>query len=605
MSRFIYDLIIWFNTILFDIFFREIKTRGSFNVPQDGPVIFVVAPHANQFVDALLVMIKIRQLKRRVRLLIAAKSYKLRFIGFMARMVGSIPVDRAQDDMKPQTGKVFIDSNNPTIVKGKDTLFSKCCMEKGLIGLPHPIGNAKIDKVISDTELRVLKPFKKFTNIDGSSFKTAPKVDNHILFQNVYAKLHKNEAIGIFPEGGSHDRPQLLPLKPGVAIMALGAVAENAEKPVKIIPCGLNYFHAHKFRSRAVLEFGTPIVVGEKDALHYKENQREAVSSLLNTISDAMATVTVSCPDYDTLMMIQATRRLYKFPKRPVPLPLVVDMNRRLIKGYTQYKEDERIKTTTQAVMKYNSKLRHLGLRDHQVEHASSNKAKSGALLIARIVQVLVLSVFSLPGTILFAPVFAATKVISRMKAKEALAGSVVKISARDVISTWKLLVALAVAPLLYTLYSVLGTWLSFRYYHIDSPKSMAVVFLSCYSVLVGTTYAAFKMGEIGLDVFRSIPPLVVSLGSSRELEKLKIEREALSTKVTDTCNSLGPTVFPDFKMRVNVTPKSLSTAAVFSDTLSDDENDESEEGTASGAGGLTEKIRRRVVEKHRRLSGE
>lgn len=601
MSRFIYDLVIWFFSILFDIFFREIKIRGSFNVPQDGPVIFVIAPHANQFVDALLVMIQIRQLKRRVRLLIAAKSYKLRVIGFMAKLVGSIPVDRAQDDMKLQKGTVYIQSINPTIVKGRNTNFLKCCMEKGLIGLPHPIGNSKIEKIISDTELHVSKPFKNF--IDGCSFKTASKVDNDILFKNVFAKLHQNEAIGIFPEGGSHDRPQLLPLKPGVAIMALGAVTEAPENPVKVIPCGLNYFHAHKFRSRAVLEFGTPIVVDEKDALHYKENPREAVSGLLNTISDAMATVTVSCPDYDTLMMIQAARRLYKFPKKPVPLPLVVDMNRRLIKGYTQYRDDERIRATTQSVMEYNRKLKQLGLRDHQVEHASSSRAKAWILLIARIFQVLVLSTFSLPGTILFAPVFAATKVISRMKAKEALAGSVVKLSARDVISTWKLLVALAVAPLLYTFYSALGVWLGFRYYNIDSLRSMATVFLSCYSVLVGTTYAAFKMGEIGLDVFRSIPPLVVSLGSSRQLEKLKSERKALSTKVTGLCNSLGPSVFPDFKQRVNVTPKSLSTAAVFSDTLSDDENDESEEGVTSGADRLSEKIRKRVVEKNRGLT--
>jgi glycerol-3-phosphate O-acyltransferase/dihydroxyacetone phosphate acyltransferase len=54
-------------------------------------------------------------------------------------------------------------------------------------------------------------------------------------------------SIGIFPEGGSHDRTELLPLKAGVTLMALGAV-DKYKVPVKIVPCGLNYFFGHKFR---------------------------------------------------------------------------------------------------------------------------------------------------------------------------------------------------------------------------------------------------------------------------------------------------------------------------------------------------------------------
>lgn len=31
-----------------DIFFREIRSRGSYRIPRRGAVIFVAAPHANQ-----------------------------------------------------------------------------------------------------------------------------------------------------------------------------------------------------------------------------------------------------------------------------------------------------------------------------------------------------------------------------------------------------------------------------------------------------------------------------------------------------------------------------------------------------------------------------
>lgn len=40
--------------------------------------------------------------------------------------------------------------------------------------------------------------------------------------------------------GGSHDRTDFLPLKHGLAIMALGAMAANPECKVKIVPVGVS-----------------------------------------------------------------------------------------------------------------------------------------------------------------------------------------------------------------------------------------------------------------------------------------------------------------------------------------------------------------------------
>lgn len=34
--------------VVIAIFFREIRPRGAFNIPRDGPVLFVAAPHHNQ-----------------------------------------------------------------------------------------------------------------------------------------------------------------------------------------------------------------------------------------------------------------------------------------------------------------------------------------------------------------------------------------------------------------------------------------------------------------------------------------------------------------------------------------------------------------------------
>lgn len=83
-------------------------------------------------------------------------------------------------------------------------------------------------------------------------------------------------------------------------------MAANPELKVRIQPVGLSYFHAHKFRSRAVVEFGAPLEIPQDLVELFKqggEQKREASSKLLEMIYDALKTVTFRAPDYDTLMV--------------------------------------------------------------------------------------------------------------------------------------------------------------------------------------------------------------------------------------------------------------------------------------------------------------
>lgn len=86
--------------------------------------------------------------------------------------------------------------------------------------------------------------------------------------------------------------------------MALGSLAANPDSGLKIVPCGMNYFHAHKFRSRAVVEFGPPLEVPKGLVEMYRSGERrEAIRQLLTMIYQALVAVTVTSPDYDTLMV--------------------------------------------------------------------------------------------------------------------------------------------------------------------------------------------------------------------------------------------------------------------------------------------------------------
>ncbi|CUM51214.1 uncharacterized protein AC631_02507 [Debaryomyces fabryi] len=558
----IFDLVLWMFSVVCDCFFREIRPRGAFRLPRLGPVIFVAAPHANQFVDPIILMGQVRkEAQRRVSFLIAAKSYKQRIIGFLSRCQFSIPVVRAQDNLKKGSGKIFINVElDPCRVTGKNTKFLLECTVRGMLALPQSLGASEILEIISDTEIIIRKEFKRTEQIttllkNGTSFKRADRIDQKKVYQIVFRHLSLGNCIGIFPEGGSHDRTDLLPLKAGVAIMALGAMEYNPDCNVKIVPCGMNYFNAHKFRSRAVVEFGHPIEIPKELVKKYlnPETNRESVKELLDLITTGLKAVTVTCEDYETLMVVQAARRLYagNFVQF-LPLPLVVEMNRRLVLGYQTFKNDEQIKSLKEKIIIYNNKLKQLYLPDHHVEACDeSHKLRVLPILLFRIVKLFLLMLLALPGATLFSPVFICTKWYSKRKAKVALANSTVKIKANDVVATWKILISMGIAPLVYSFYASIGTWYCNKYKTFeDWNVSSVFIWFTLYMLGVTVTYSALLTGEQGMDIFKSIRPLYLSITSGSSIKDLKKLRNELSEEITYVVNHFGPELFPnDFNL--------------------------------------------------------
>lgn len=202
-----------------------------------------------KFVDPLILMRVIRmEARRRIAFLIAEKSMRRRFIGGLARAAGAVPVARALDSTKSATGKIFLPDplHTPKLIRGTGTKFDKEAQVGGLLVLPSVNGtaaNAEILEVHGPDEIVLKNAFKgavalrqltgrdditeegTFENGDvdenrdlpgdftGISFKTAPKVDQTMVYDAVFERLDANGCVGIFPEGGSHDRTELLPLK--------------------------------------------------------------------------------------------------------------------------------------------------------------------------------------------------------------------------------------------------------------------------------------------------------------------------------------------------------------------------------------------------------
>lgn len=201
----------------------------------------------------------------------------------------------------------------------------------------------------------------------------------------------------------------------------------------------------------------------------------------------------------------------------------------------------------------YTSSLKALNLKDQQLLSVYRHHKALFRLptLLYRLLKLGILAVLTLPGLLLFAPIFILTAQLSRRKTAEALAASSVKIRGHDVMATWKILIALALAPMFYAFYTIALLLLN-NYDHVwgyippETPKSLIIS--TCVLVLPIITYAALLFGEQGMDLLKSIYPLVLTLNPSAShiIDELMEQRSLLVTKVCELIDRFGADIYPD-----------------------------------------------------------
>jgi glycerol-3-phosphate O-acyltransferase/dihydroxyacetone phosphate acyltransferase len=115
-------------------------------------------------------------------------------------------------------------------------------------------------------------------------------------------------------------------------MMALGAMKKYPGLAVKIVPVGLNYFHRDKFRSRVVVEFGDAVTINDDMVKAYsKGDKRMAVEKVVSDTLAALQCLTLNSGDWETLAMLQATRRLYVPQRHRMDLDESVNLTRKLV----------------------------------------------------------------------------------------------------------------------------------------------------------------------------------------------------------------------------------------------------------------------------------
>lgn len=130
-------------------------------------------------------------------------------------------------------------------------------------------------------------------------------------FEACYRVLERGEAVAIFPEGITHDDPQLKTVKTGAARMALELEHRHGGRlGLRVVPVGLTFSAKERYRSRVLVHFGEPIRAS--DFLGgYPAKKHDCLRALTGEIERRIAALMVHLPKLERARVIAAVKRLY------------------------------------------------------------------------------------------------------------------------------------------------------------------------------------------------------------------------------------------------------------------------------------------------------
>jgi 1-acyl-sn-glycerol-3-phosphate acyltransferase len=339
---------------------------------------------------------------------------------------------------------------------------------------------------------------------------------NELAFERLYAVLESDLAVGIFPEGLSHDSSQLARFKTGAARIALGARERNPGLPVQLVPCGLHYVTPQRFRSSALVQFGPPLALDEGHDRAWRADARAAAVALTERMEVRLRGLTVNADDWETLRVLDGVRRLYQPPR--IRFDERVELARRFATHYPGVRHEPEVQRLYGRVGAYLDRLGSLGLSDRDL--ARPLGPGEGVL---RLLRHLLLVLVWLPLAVLGAPVHLPVGLLLGITGE--------RLSPRkDVIGTTKFVAGFL---LLGAAYVVIPAWLASRFGWRVAAAALALLPLSGYATL--------RVLERGVALRRLLTTSVRLLFLRREIVALRLEREQLEGEVVRAVQRFRP----------------------------------------------------------------
>lgn len=267
---------------------------------------------------------------------------------------------------------------------------------------------------------------------------------NEQTFARCRALLADRGYLALFPEGTTHSRPELLPLKTGAARIALSAEGEAGWKlGLRVVPVGLHFEDKAIFRSRVSVVVGEPLRV-DRHRPTAELDDRAAVEQLTEEIADALGQVVLRAANDElwrglvavaTWTAVDGGADVAARDRRALALSSRVRQ--------IAVEDPGRLASATAQVRRFVQLLEEIGVADPLAVAAPDGPMSSRNLRLLLLIPPAVVG-----AALAWLPYRAVRPIAKRMAGGHA-----------DVEATYKLLIGMVVLPLTWILWTMLATW--------------------------------------------------------------------------------------------------------------------------------------------------
>ncbi len=327
--------------------------------------------------------------------------------------------------------------------------------------------------------------------------------------------LARGGAVSIFPEGKSHNRPRLEPLRAGAARIYFRA-ADTVPKPARVLPVGLNFERKGSFRSRALVIFGSPVHALDLIPLEAAE-PGTGVLKLTRRIEESLSALLPGLESWEELEFIREIQHLY-LGYREGSLARETWTLRRFLEGYRSLREidPEPILALRRRWEAYRRLLRRFSLTDPEVELAAAPRKAARFLLQSAAVVLLVLPLAAVGAVVHFIPYWMCAWLERRYNSHPEMA------------ATFKWIAGTALFPLTYLIGAT-----------IPLLAGNLRVALACLVLMPVTGWAALLVAENRQRLVESARALLLALPGPRALERIRKERTGILEEVAALARKL------------------------------------------------------------------
>ena len=225
---------------------------------------------------------------------------------------------------------------------------------------------------------------------------------NDYSFSTSKEVLMNGNALVIYPEAICVQERRLRKLKKGAARIAFAVEEETGFRSnMVVLPIGLNYSSPKKFRSKLLMNFGTPISLLKYKEL-YQQDKAKAMNAFTADLEKAMRSLVLNIEHKENDVLVEDLLEIFspvllarhKLSRFDLVQKFKADDEVIKTINYLQHAEPALVETIRQGVSKYTSVLNKYGLRDYLLTEQELQKTTAGKIVFDLIISIIASPIF-------------------------------------------------------------------------------------------------------------------------------------------------------------------------------------------------------------------